>query len=67
MAKIGDTFRTGEVNPVSGDFEFVRHIKRFPWWMPTPEENQIPLSKGERFPPHKSCAKGVIWKLIKIR
>ncbi|MCK4387566.1 MAG: YjzC family protein [Dehalococcoidia bacterium] len=67
MAQIGDTFRTGEKAPVSGDYEYVRHIDTTTTCTPTPEERQITLSKGETFPPHRSCNKGVIWKLIRIR
>lgn len=59
-------YRTGEQAPVSGVYGFVRHItERFPRCVPTPAEQEIPLSKGERFPPHKSCGQGVVWRLVR--
>ncbi len=64
MAQIGDTFRTGKRAPVSGVYEFERCIDSTPH-NPTAEERQIPLSKGEVFPPLKSVNKGVIWKLVR--
>jgi hypothetical protein len=66
MVQIGDTFKTGENAPVSGDYEYVKHIEPT-GCVPTSAERQIPLAKGETFPPHKSCGKGVIWKLIHFR
>lgn len=66
MAQIGDTFRTGEKAPVSGDYDYVQHIDST-GCTPTPAERQITLSAGETFPPHRSCNKGVIWRLSRIR
>lgn len=62
QAAIGSTFRTGEKAPVSGVYEYVRHTTPTAC-TPTYAEREIPLSKGETFPPHRSCGKGVIWKL----
>jgi len=67
MASIGDTFRTGEKAPVSGDYEYVRHTDTGITCTPTAAEKQIPLSRGETFPPHRSCGRGVVWKLIHFR
>jgi len=65
MAQIGDQFRTGSIAPVSGDYEFVQHVDSCPC-SPTEEEREIPLEKGERFPPCKSCETAVIWRLIRF-
>lgn len=59
---IGTTFVTGEKAPVSGVYDFVRHIDNS-WCQATQEERRIPLSAGETFPPHRSCRKGVVWRL----
>jgi hypothetical protein len=64
MTQIGETFTTGQTAPVSGTYEFVRHIGPTSC-TPTAEERQIPLSRGETFPPHRSCNKGVVWQLIR--
>lgn len=65
MAQVGDTFKTGEKATVSGDYDYVQHIDAT-GCLPTPEERRISLSKGETFPPHRSCSKGVIWRLTRI-
>ena len=63
-AQIGDTFKTGQRAPVSGVYEYVRHLVPSSC-TPTPNEREIPLSQGEVFPPHRSCNAGVLWKLIR--
>lgn len=63
MANVGDTFRTGETAPDTGRYDFLRHIDSNPNCTPTPEERSIRLSRGETFPPHRSCNKGVVWRL----
>lgn len=63
---LGQEFRTGEKAPVSGVYRFVRHIDSPPSCNPTSAENEIPLSKGETFPPHRSCGKGAIWSLVRL-
>jgi hypothetical protein len=65
LPAIGSTFRTGEVAPVKGVYQYVRHTTPTNC-VPTSEERQIILNKGERFPPHRSCSRGVIWKLYRI-
>lgn len=62
---IGSTYRTGENAPVRGLYDYVRHIDAT-GCIPTLEERQITLDKGRTFPPHRSCNKGVIWKLTRV-
>lgn len=62
---IGQEFRTGEKAPVSGIYTYVRHINST-YCVPTDNERTIPLSKGETFPPHRSCNQGVIWRLSQL-
>lgn len=59
---IGQTFTTGQRAPVSGRYDYVRHINGT-FCNPSPAERRIPLSKGETFPPHRSCNSGVVWML----
>lgn len=58
-------FKTGEESPISGTFQYDGPIKDGVSCNPTKEETIIPLSKGEKFPPVKSCDKdgGAYWKL----
>ncbi|MBI4392854.1 MAG: YjzC family protein [Euryarchaeota archaeon] len=58
-------YKTGEKAPYSGIYGYVRHMNGPYGCKPTPDEMQIPLSVGERFPPHKSCSMGVIWSLLR--
>lgn len=48
-------YKTGESAPVSGDYAFVSLVNPNARCTPTIEERVIPLSKGETFPPLKSC------------
>ena len=67
MAEVGDTFSTGETAPVSGVYEYERHMESMTPFTcaPTPEEHQITLAQGETFPAHSECKQGVVWKLVK--
>ncbi|MBI3468893.1 MAG: YjzC family protein [Planctomycetes bacterium] len=61
---IGSEYRTGEKAPVSGRYDFVRHISSATSCRPTPAERRIPLSKDETFPPCRSCKAGAVWRLV---
>ncbi|MET9020539.1 YjzC family protein [Actinopolymorpha sp. NPDC004070] len=61
MTDVGALFRTGQVAPVSGVYRFIESVDAE--CEPTPEAMKIPLSKGERFPPHRRCKGAVIWEL----
>ncbi len=58
-------YKTGEEAPQSGRYEYDGPINDNVTCDPTTEEKVIPLSKGEKFPPVKSCDKdgGAYWKL----
>ncbi len=57
-------YRTGEEAPESGIYEYAGPTETGATCAPTSEERQIPLFKGETFPPVKSCDKdgGAFWK-----
>jgi hypothetical protein len=61
MANIGDTFHTGETCIESGVYRYV-NCNGFSC---SPGQYEIPLSKGERFPPCKGCKTAVTWKLVR--
>lgn len=62
--QIGARFRTGEVCPASGRYRFDGYLDGTKSPPPKPEEMEIPLSKGERFPPIRSSGKSCWWKLV---
>jgi hypothetical protein len=67
MAEAGDVFTTGEKAPVSGVYEYARHVESmtpFTCAVP-PEERQITLDKGDVFPDHIECKQGLVWKLVR--
>lgn len=61
---IGTRYKTGEKNPESGRYRFDGYLDGTSYPAPRPEEMQIPLSKGETFPPIRSSGKGCWWKLM---
>lgn len=58
-------FKTGEECQVSGGYEFDGYTDGTSTPAPTAEEKEIPLSKGETFPPIRSTGKACWWKLIR--
>jgi hypothetical protein len=61
---IGTRYKTGEKNPESGRYRFDGYLDGTTSPAPRAEEMQIPLSKGETFPPIRSASKGCWWKLM---
>ena len=57
--------KTGEKAKVSGLYSYNGPTDNKIGCVPTPEEQIIPLSRGEHAPPVKSCGSGAIWKLEK--
>jgi YjzC-like protein len=63
---VGSDYHTGQKAPVSGRYEFVRHTSPDSSCHPTAGERSIPLSRGERFPPCRSCDSGAVWRLAEV-
>jgi hypothetical protein len=63
---VGAEYRTGEKAPVSGRYDFVRCTSPDSSCHPTAGERSIPLSKGETFPPCRSCKTGAVWRLAEV-
>lgn len=56
------TYHTGETCPESGVYRLVNCDK----WGCSKAQREIPLSKGERFPPCRNCGTGrAEWKLVR--
>jgi len=58
-----ESYKTGEKVPVSGIYSYKGPTDKRTSCTPTQEEQRIPLSKGETFPPVKSCDSGAVWEL----
>lgn len=67
MARIGDRFKTGQVCEATGTYMFDGYVDSGRHPRPTADENIIPLSRGERFPPVRSTSQACWWKLIATR
>jgi hypothetical protein len=66
---IGEMFETGAKAPVSGVYRYVSHTKAAKHdmqCMPSAKEMEVPLSKGEVFPPVRSCGEAATWKLVRL-
>lgn len=61
---IGARQKTGEICPTSGRWRFDGYVDGTTYPAPSSEEMEIPLSKGERFPPIRSSEKACYWKLM---
>lgn len=51
-------FSPGEICPESGIYRLVHNINV------SHEQSEIPLTKGERFPPCRNCSEPVSWELV---
>jgi len=60
-----NTHKTGEKATTSGVYSYQGPVDRTSSCIPTKEEREIPLSKGETFPPVKSCGTGARWKKVR--
>lgn len=56
-------FKTGQICPTSGVYSFAGHVSPGLQEDPTPNERDIPLAKGERFPPLRSTRSACWWVL----
>jgi hypothetical protein len=58
------TYKTGAKAPTSGRYKFVRYTDGTTTPSPTSEERIIRLTRGEVFPPIRSCNKGAHWQSV---
>jgi hypothetical protein len=66
MATLGQEFKTGDKCETKGDYTFVRYTDNSWAPAPTPDEQVIPLDKGDTFPPIKSQKKAAWWRLTRL-
>jgi hypothetical protein len=59
MLKRGDTFHIGQICPESGIYK-VKNCS-----CATEEQREIPLAKGNTFPPCKNCGGKVKWEFVR--
>ncbi|TAL05620.1 MAG: YjzC family protein [Chloroflexota bacterium] len=64
MATTGQEFTTGQVCPQSGVYAYVGHSSGYGCSV-TPAQREIPLSKGETFPPISGCGHAARWRLVR--
>ena len=64
MAMTSQEYRTGERAPESGIYAYVRHTEQSNC-EPTPGEREIPLARGEAFPPDRRCNAPAVWRLVR--
>lgn len=56
-------YKTGEVVPSTGNYEFVRYVNAKPGTpSPTANERNVPLNQGGRFPPINSTNQAAYWR-----
>lgn len=54
-------YKTGQKAPATGRYRFAGYTDAPPWPAPTAEEQVIPLSAGEVFPPIRSSRRAAYW------
>lgn len=54
-------YQTGETCTTSGYYKFVGHTDGSTGCHPTPNEMDIPIHAGDKFPPIKPCGKSANW------
>lgn len=64
MAMQKSRFKTGETCQTTGHYQFDGYTDGTTTPSPTAEERIIPLSRGETFPPIRSCNKACWWILF---
>ena len=57
--------KTGESCPNTGIYGFDGYFDGTKYPRPTAEEEQIPLSRGEVFPPIRSASKACFWVFLR--
>ena len=57
--------KTSEICQTSGHYKFSGHTDGSSGCHPTSNESDIPMYRGNPFPPIKSCGKGAIWTYVR--
>ena len=62
---IGTLFKTGDVAPVSGNYQFVKHEEPVEGCIPRPRA-YLHLRKGTKIPGHDECLQPAVYRLMTI-
>jgi hypothetical protein len=54
-----NTYRPGDICPTSGVYRLTNNKDA------SPEQSEIPLTKGERFQPCRNCKETIEWELVR--
>ena len=65
MIKRGDTFQVGQVCLESGVYRLKDNDCKGSNNCKSENQREIPLTKGEKFPPCKNCKGAVIWEFVR--
>ena len=63
IAPVGAIFSTGQKAPVSGIYEYLRHLQDTTCYVTT-EDRYISQSKNAVFPAHRFCNRAVVYRLF---
>ena len=58
-------YQTGYLSPIKATFIWDGYTDGTHNPLPTANENRIPMDKGDKFPPIRSCNKGAFWKIAR--
>ncbi|NVB40911.1 YjzC family protein [Pseudenhygromyxa sp. WMMC2535] len=58
-------YKTSDQCATSGQYAFKKYVDGTTTPSPTQEERVIPLTRGETFPPIRSCNKAAYWSLLR--
>ena len=62
---LGDLFKSGDVAPVSGNYQFVKHEESVEGCIPRPRA-YLHLRKGAKIPGHDECLQPSVFRLMTI-
>ena len=62
---LGTLFKTGDVGPVSGNYQFVKHEELVEGCIPRPRA-YLHLRKGTKIPGHDECLQSAVYRLMTI-
>jgi len=65
MVKRGDTFKIGQVCEESGVYRLKNCAQNANCSNKSEEQREIPLAKGEKFPPCRTCDGDIVWEFVR--
>lgn len=65
MLKRGDIFQVGQICPESGVYRLKEKKCKRGCTLKSEDQREIPLTKGEKFPPCRNCSGVVEWEFVR--